>query len=55
MVREAIREDLNSLLELYLFLHEENIPKHDGHLIETWEQIISDQNHHLIVNEMVLV
>lgn len=52
MVREAIREDLNSLLELYLFLHEENIPEHDGHLIETWEQIISDQNHHLIVNEV---
>lgn len=43
---------MNSLLELYLFLHEENIPEHDGHLIETWEQIISDQNHHLIVNEI---
>lgn len=52
MVREAIREDLKFLLELYLFLHEESIPEHDGHLIETWEQIISDQNHHLIVNEI---
>ena len=33
MVREAVREDLNALLELYLFLHEENIPEHDAHLM----------------------
>ena len=52
MVREAVREDLNALLELYLFLHEENIPEHDAHLMETWEQIIGDENHHLIVNEV---
>ena len=36
MVREAKREDLDSLLKLYLFLHEERIPDHDRHLTETW-------------------
>lgn len=52
MVREAKREDLDSLLKLYLFLHEERIPDHDRHLTETWEQILGDRNHHLIVNEV---
>jgi len=51
MVREAKREDLNSLLVLYLFLHEENVPEYDRHIIDTWEQIINDPNHHLIINE----
>jgi GNAT superfamily N-acetyltransferase len=46
------KEDLDSLLELYLFLHEDSIPEHDKHLAETWEQILEDPNHHLIVNEI---
>ena len=52
MVREVVKEDLDSLLELYLFLHEDSIPEHDKHLAETWEQILEDPNHHLIVNEI---
>ena len=52
MIREAKKEDLKELLELYLFLHEESIPKMDEHLKETWDQIIEDKNHHLIVNEV---
>lgn len=52
MVREANYNDLDALLELYLYLHEDNIPKHDKHLEETWDQIINDENHHLIVNEI---
>ena len=27
MIREAISEDLNELLELYLYLHEDSIPE----------------------------
>jgi len=49
MVREARLEDLDSLLELYLDLHETSIPDKDGHLKATWERIIGDTNHHLIV------
>lgn len=50
MIREAIRSDLDSLLELYLQLHEETIPQKDNHLLDTWMQIIEDKNHHIIIN-----
>ena len=52
MVREAEKRDLDAILELYLYLHEDSIPETDMHLEHTWEQIISDHNHHLIVNEV---
>ena len=52
MVREANKNDLDAILELYLYLHEDSIPEHDEHLVETWDQIIDDPNHHLIVNEI---
>ncbi len=51
MIREAKKEDLKELLELYLNLHEESIPEPSDCLSGTWEQILEDQNHHLIVNE----
>ena len=49
MIREANRGDLKELLELYLDLHETEIPEDSEHLSDTWEQIIDDENHHLIV------
>ncbi len=52
MVREARKEDLDALLRLYLFLHEDSIPEQNAHLEKTWNQIIEDPNHHLIVNEI---
>lgn len=52
MIREANKDDLNALLELYLCLHEDSIPDESEHLSNTWEQIIDDPNHHLIVNEV---
>ena len=52
MIREANRDDLNALLELYLYLHEDSIPDQSEHLSRTWEQIINDPNHHIIVNEV---
>lgn len=52
MIREAKNEDLKELLELYLDLHEESIPEPSDSLSGTWEQILEDQNHHLIVNEI---
>ena len=52
MVREAKREDLRALLELYLYLHEDSIPEFDANLESTWDQIMEDGNHHLIVNEI---
>ncbi|MDE6026086.1 MAG: GNAT family N-acetyltransferase [Lachnospiraceae bacterium] len=52
MVREANKEDLKEILELYLCLHEESIPEESDYLLSTWKQIIEDKNHHLIVNEI---
>lgn len=52
MIREANKNDLNALLELYLYLHEDSIPNQDEHLEKTWKQIMEDKNHHLIVNEV---
>ncbi len=52
MVREAKNGDLKGLLELYLFLHEDSIPEDDEHLRKTWETILNDPNHHLLVNEI---
>lgn len=50
MIREAVKEDLKELLELYLYLHEESIPEDSEHLRNTWNQIINDPNHHIILN-----
>lgn len=50
MVREAVKEDLDELSHLYLFLHEKDIPEQSQHLQNVWNEIISDKNHHIIVN-----
>ena len=50
MLREAVKEDLDKLLNLYLFLHEKNIPENSDYLENTWKRIIEDTNHHIIVN-----
>ena len=52
MVREAIKEDLQEVLKLYLYLHENSIPEQSDRLSKTWKQILEDENHHLIVNEV---
>ena len=52
MIREACKNDLQEILELYLFLHETDVPEESEHLRRTWEQIMTDENHHLIVCEV---
>ena len=52
MIREAKREDLHEILGLYLFLHETAIPECNEHLRGTWDKILEDPNHHLIVCEV---
>lgn len=49
MVREANDWELRDILELYLHLHERSVPEMTAHLAQTWEQIMQDHNHHLIV------
>ena len=52
MVREVQEKDLNALLELYLHLHEESVPEQTEHLRKTWQTILTDENHHIIVKEI---
>lgn len=52
MVREIMRHELNELLQLYLYLHENSVPEMTGHLQSTWDTILQDKNHHIIVKEV---
>ncbi len=52
MVREIHSNELNKLLELYLHLHEKEMPDITEHLSKTWDTITQDKNHHIIVNEV---
>lgn len=52
MIREAVFTDLQAVLELYLFLHEKEVPDCGPHLQTVWKQILTDPNHHLIVCEI---
>ena len=52
LLREAVQEDLFELLNLYLSLHEKEIPEDSLHLQQVWSEMISDQRHHVIVKEV---
>lgn len=51
IIREAKYSDLDEILQLYLYLHEESNPEDTEHLRNTRENILNDINHHLIVCE----
>ncbi len=52
MVREVYENELDQLLQLYLYLHEKSVPEMTEHLKNIWNTIIQDKNHHIIVNEV---
>ena len=49
MVREIRDNELNQLLELYTHLHETSVPEASEHLKQTWQTILQDENHHIVV------
>lgn len=51
MIREAGYSDLDGLLELYTYLHDNPIPEKDCRLSSLWEGIMNDKDHHIIVAE----
>lgn len=51
MVREIKETELMELLGLYLHLHEASVPEMTEHLRNTWDTIMQDKNHHIIVKE----
>lgn len=50
MIREITNNDYRQLMELYLHLHETDIPDYET-ARETWEKILADENYHIIVAE----
>ena len=51
MVREIQESELKDLLNLYLHLHEDAVPKMTEHLEKTWQRIMNDENYHIVVKE----
>lgn len=53
MVREATYNDLDRLMRLYTFLHDNKMPDSESELAlqRLWQIIMSDENHHIIVAE----
>ena len=52
MVRLAEEKDLESILKLYLDLHEDSVPGDSEKRRNTWKKILEDDCYNLIVNEI---
>ena len=48
-IRDARRNDINQLLELYTNLHDNAIPLIDDKIKAVWNKIIDDRDHHIIL------
>lgn len=51
MVREIAKNDLDGLLRLYMQLHNNPMPEKTVELLQIWDTIFQDKNHHVIVAE----
>lgn len=51
MIREILEHDLNSLLTLYMQLHDNSLSENTQELQILWKQILNDANHHIIIAE----
>lgn len=51
MVREIRNEDFEGLMRLYTQLHDNSMPEHTEELLEKWNRILNDKDHHIIVAE----
>ena len=49
IIREITDKDLDGLLKLYMQLHDNPFPAKDERVMEVWEGILNDENHHIIV------
>lgn len=51
MIREITANDFDGLLALYMQLHDNPFPDKDERVMEIWNDILNDKNHHIIVAE----
>ncbi len=48
-IREVQKDDLNSLLELYTQLHNNEYPEINSKLEKLWKDILKDKNQHIVI------
>ena len=51
MIREVTDTDFNGLMELYMQLHDNPMPDKTPEIMELWQRILADKDHHIIVAE----
>ena len=51
MIREIMENDLDGLLKLYMQLHNNPMLEKTAELLQIWNEIFQDKNHHVIVAE----
>ena len=51
MIREIRKADFHSLMELYMQLHDNLMPKKSNEILSLWNRILDDKYHHIIVAE----
>lgn len=51
MIREITINDFDGLMKLYTQLHDNPMPEKTPNLIELWNRIIDEKDHHIIVAE----
>lgn len=49
MIREIAESELEQLLDLYTHLHNNQMPEMTSQLLQLWEHVMKDENHHIIV------
>ena len=52
MIREIEEKDYNSLMMLYMQLHDNPMPEETADLQALWKRILNDKDHHIIVAEV---
>ena len=51
MIREINNKDFEGLMTLYMQLHDNPMPEKTNEIMALWNQILEDDNHHIIVAE----
>lgn len=51
MIREITQNDFNGLLTLYMQLHDNSMPDQTDEILNLWNRIVNDKDHHIIVAE----
>lgn len=51
MIREITQNDFRGLLTLYMQLHENSMPDQTDEIMNLWNRIVNDKDHHIIVAE----